>query len=854
MAAPRKGMNSSMGRKLLAFLMASVLLFSYATTTLAAESEVFSGLHSHLHNHSETEHLMESHNHEETESPMEPHDHSHDHGCNHAHDHSHKHGETGDVVEDDQPLAPLPNDKDTGPEQPLPLDPENGEAPTPPSEKEAEPEPPGAPPAEQELPSNPEEGEAPAPLLNEEETEPELPEAPAEESEAPEYFLLETRDGAAIVMFGAPDEPSEPTFTPFLVGSRPCVFRDCPNTVTVHTKYDFVCDGHKCSISGCSNPAYNMNPNKCQFHAGRTDTICQIYTPENPDGLCGKPSVSSGSICCWEHHCPGCLGVGNGNATICNICRQCWVPGCPNYSTCTNECDLHCPHTCKTHHKNHCLDCHSNPCICFPANPAISVGAWNSTDNSVAVDISSARATDIELYTADGVQFAAMEGANGTHVFHYNAPQNNGSYYVRVKSEKGYNSGSFPFQVSVLDLAPPDITGKAVQPDGEVWATSKTLTVTATDQTNGTFSLRNLDDSPVPDCPDQEGTANGSSFAATWTITEQLICEKSFKIIASDHWGYSSETTVTVSGIDSRKPSKPNVLLSHSGDWHKEDVSVTISGSYADSGIADYQYRINGGEWQTGDTVWITTEGIHVVEAKAISGSGMESDMARATVKIDKTAPTASYTLSLEDWTTEPVTITLTAADTGGSGLASATLPNGETVYELSSIRFPVSQNGDYHFTVTDHAGNSAVVVVPVTNIAMLDVTVTLNVPFVLSPDHDRLYAGEISFQNHSNVPVSLTLQRMTSYGNAPELVGKDDKAWKSLSAADTKKYIALGFSGNGVDFWLDPQSNNQPHLLGTMDKGGTAAYSMQGRFGYAWEQVERFVYGMAIKVAIAHE
>ncbi len=205
-------------------------------------------------------------------------------------------------------------------------------------------------------------------------------------------------------------------------------------------------------------------------------------------------------------------------------------------------------------------------------------------------------------------------------------------------------------------------------------------------------------------------------------------------------------------GIDSIKPSKPLVSLSDSGDWHRQDVTVTISGSSADSGIAYYQYRVDGGAWQTGSLVQITAEGIHTVEAKAVSGAGLESDTASTVVKIDKTAPTASFTLSPEGWTTEGVTITLTPADTGGSGLSGVTLPSGDTAHEFGSIQFPVTQNGDYPFVIVDNAGNSSTVVVPVTNIAMLDVTVTLNVPFVISPDNDRLYAGEVLFQNHSNV------------------------------------------------------------------------------------------------------
>ncbi len=656
--------------------------------------------------------------------------------------------------------------------------------------------------------------------------------------EPPAYSIWPTRSGWG---FGMPGPPPKPGISPLLVGSRPCLFNGCSNSVTVTGKHSFVCNTHKCKIAGCPWVYYQESNKLCQVHAGRTNITCQISVS---GGLCGLPSVGNGSPCCWYHHCPGCFGPGNGDGTLCDLCMQCWVPGCPNFSTCTNECDLHCPHTCKVHHANHCTSCHTDPCTCLPANPTISVGPWNSMDNTVSVVISAARATAIELYTSSGTIFATLSGSSGTHIFRYNAPQNNGSYYVRVKNAKGYNTGSYPFQISTLDLAAPVITGKTIQPDNSVWASSKTLTVTATDKTNVAFSLRYADGSAVPSCPDKAGTASGSTFTAAWAITEA----KTFKIIASDKWGYASETTIAVSGIDGQKPAKPSVSLSDTGDWHNKPVTIIISGSSAASGIAYYQYRVDGGAWQIGSTVIVSAEGIHTVAAKSVSGAGLESDIVSATVKIDLTKPTAPYTLSPDGWTTDTVTITLAATDAGGSGLARVTLPNGRTVYEFSSIQFPVSQNGDYRFTLMDKAGNSAVIVVPVTNIAILDVTATLNAPFVISPNTDRLYAGDISFQNHSNVPISLTLQGMAAYGNAPELVSPSAKAWEALTASETKRFLALGFIGNGVDFWVD----EQPHALGVIAKDGTASFAMQGRFGYAWEQAENFTYGMAVKVQIA--
>jgi hypothetical protein len=175
-------------------------------------------------------------------------------------------------------------------------------------------------------------------------------------------------------------------------------------------------------------------------------------------------------------------------------------------------------------------------------------------------------------------------------------------------------------------------------------------------------------------------------------------------------------------------------------------------------------------------------------------------------------------------------------------------LPDGRTVYDFSPIQFLTSQNGDYRFSVSDVAGNITVITVPVSNIAMLDVTATLVVPFTISPDSGRLYAGNISFINNSNVPITLTMRKMIAYGGAPELVTPDAKAWENLTTSETKQFLALGIVGNGVDIWVD----GQPHSLGVIAKDGTASYALQGRFGFAWEQAKSFLYGMTVKVAIA--
>ncbi|MEG0944774.1 MAG: hypothetical protein RSF86_14195, partial [Angelakisella sp.] len=377
------------------------------------------------------------------------------------------------------------------------------------------------------------------------------------------------------------------------------------------------------------------------------------------------------------------------------------------------------------------------------------------------MSISSTRATQIEIYSAENQLVTGIGGASGSYVFRYNAAHNNGGYYVRVKNASGYNPTSFPFAVSTLDRTAPNAHTVSLSPSG--WASSKTLTVTAADQTNVHFALQYANGTTVPYCVEKEGAAAGGKFTASWEITEQIISAKDFRLVTTDRWGYSSSYDFTINQIDTVKPSRPTITKSTEKEWHNGVVSLVIDGGFAPSGIAGYEYRVNDSTWQSGDSFSLSAQGEYTVEARAISNAGLISDNASAMVKIDTTKPSGTFTLShdAEKWTTDAVTIRFTPSDTGGSGIFGVNLPNGQAEARADDISYTVSQNGSYAFTVTDNAGNVNTIIVPVEFIAMLDVTVTLNTPFVILPDEDKVYGGDIRFANHSNVPVRISMEGM---------------------------------------------------------------------------------------------
>ena len=84
--------------------------------------------------------------------------------------------------------------------------------------------------------------------------------------------------------------------------------------------------------------------------------------------------------------------------------------------------------------------------------------------------------------------------------------------------------------------------------------------------------------------------------------------------------------------------------------------------------------------------------------------------------KIDKAAPTGTITASPTNWTNGNVTLTLNAADTGGSDVYRIMDDSG--VYTVGAVdTFVATANGTYDFTVYDNAGNSKVVSYTVSNI-----------------------------------------------------------------------------------------------------------------------------------------
>ena len=163
-------------------------------------------------------------------------------------------------------------------------------------------------------------------------------------------------------------------------------------------------------------------------------------------------------------------------------------------------------------------------------------------------------------------------------------------------------------------------------------------------------------------------------------------------------------TTIALSGT----PGAPG--------WYTSPVTITLSSVDNDHGrgVAFIEYSVNGGAFQRYlAPLTISASGTTRVAARATDFAGnVESPAPSTTVAIDTTAPaiglTVTGTVGLAGWFKSPATVSVTATDAGGSGVASVNYQVGDGAFQPYSAPFSVTDDGTTPITVraTDASGN----------------------------------------------------------------------------------------------------------------------------------------------------
>lgn len=177
--------------------------------------------------------------------------------------------------------------------------------------------------------------------------------------------------------------------------------------------------------------------------------------------------------------------------------------------------------------------------------------------------------------------------------------------------------------------------------------------------------------------------------------------------------------------LDKGSPSKPTVSGYTSGTWTNGDVTLTVSGATALSGIAKYEYSTNGGASWNEMTVTVKTEAsdtapANVVKAqltvsratdtayliRAVSNTGAYSENVSVIVKIETTAPTIEGIANGETYCPNH---TFTVSD---DNLKEVKI--GGAVAQAENGVYTLTAEGTYSVTATDEAGNSVTYTVTV--------------------------------------------------------------------------------------------------------------------------------------------
>jgi hypothetical protein len=147
-----------------------------------------------------------------------------------------------------------------------------------------------------------------------------------------------------------------------------------------------------------------------------------------------------------------------------------------------------------------------------------------------------------------------------------------------------------------------------------------------------------------------------------------------------------------------------------SNGWHHSNVEVGFSGTDTTSGVASstYRYRINGGAWQPGSNLLITTDGTYTINAEVQDVAG-NTGAQNITIRLDKTPPTVNPSASgtqQNGWFRTAVDAAANAAD-ATSGIANIQHRVNDGAWQ-NGANVTIAADGTHTvaFRATDNAGH----------------------------------------------------------------------------------------------------------------------------------------------------
>lgn len=355
--------------------------------------------------------------------------------------------------------------------------------------------------------------------------------------------------------------------------------------------------------------------------------------------------------------------------------------------------------------------------------------AGNTTTKSVTINIDKTSPTGTLTASPTGwtngnvtLTLSAISDSGGSGYDYVQLPNGNTSSSTSV-SQTVSSNGTYTF--SIYDNAG-NRTNKTITVTN-IDKVDPTATVSQNAPSNGTvtLNLRNISDSGGSGLNNIE-MPNGSIQRTFTDKTYTATSNGTYTFYVTDNAGNTKAFPITVSSLDTIPPTA-NLTQSPTG-WTNGNVVLTLSSISDTGGSGLKSVRLPNNVVETtfsNKTYTVSSNGTY---SFVIEDNGGNKTTKTITVSnIDKTSPTATLSPSTTAWTSGNVTLTLSAiSDTGGSGMKSVKLPNGQTETTFTNKTYTVSANGTYTFTLEDHAGNVSTRTVNVSNIDKTDPTANL--------------------------------------------------------------------------------------------------------------------------------
>lgn len=224
--------------------------------------------------------------------------------------------------------------------------------------------------------------------------------------------------------------------------------------------------------------------------------------------------------------------------------------------------------------------------------------------------------------------------------------------------------------------------------------------------------------------------------------------------------------------------------------WVADDVTIMLE-STAFSGIYEYQYRIDGGDWQsiTGNTMAATEEGTHLYEFKAISNAALESSVASLTVCIDRQQPVirVEFDGTFGRWTAGGAHFSFSTEEESLSGITYY-YSDGTSWYAFDGADLHLEENTNavYAFKAVNGAGTESIV--SDSYRVMIDTT---EPDVILTP----------TVTDPTCVPYAVNIETVTGESGVEslEMDGADITGQSAVTVSENGYYLFTVTGGNGL-------------------------------------------------------